>query len=375
MANGTWKIARGKGSAQLSLAILVVLAIGLVILGKAQSSLFDRARTYYSDSIAPALKSVGRPFDGVSNWFSGAGHFLDVYQENLRLKQEVAELKQYQSQKQVLEARVKRYQLLLNAVPDPAQESIAARVIGRDNRPFLNTLILDAGKSRGVKPGEAVVDLRGMIGRVFLAGDHTAWVILLSDLNSRVPVVIEPGNVPAMMAGDNSDAPLLQPTSQGAQIKEGSQVVTSGDGGLLPNGVPVGTVVADGTGWRVAPLADAASADDVRIVDLKQPPEAPPSVVPGDLPAVAAGLPALETKHQINTPPPAPDTSATPKAPGAYTTPPSPYQHPAAGAPPPPQAAPQAAVPGEPAPIKLHPPGQPATKQPDANGTQDDQDQ
>ncbi|HTQ13617.1 MAG TPA: rod shape-determining protein MreC [Rhizomicrobium sp.] len=346
MANGTWKIARGKGSAQLSMAILAVLAVGLVVLGKAQSQLFDRARAYYSDAIAPSLKSVGKPFDGVANWFGGVGHFFDVYQENLRLKAEVAELKKYQAEKQVLNARIQRYQLLLNAVPDPAQESITARVIGRDNRPFLDTLILDAGKSRGVKPGEAVVDLRGMLGRVFLTGDHTSWVILLTDLNSRVPVVVEPGNMQAMLTGDNSGQPSLQPMQQGAQIKEGSQVVTSGDGGLLPNGVPVGTVVWDGSDWRVALLADASSADDVRVVDLKQPPEQPPAVTPNELPAVAAGLAPLATKPQ--TPAQAPPPSANSMTPpGTYVTPPSPYAiHPPAAQ----QAAPKPAVPGQPAP-------------------------
>jgi len=188
---------------------------------------------------------------------------------------------------------VQRYQLLLNAVADPSLDAITARVIGRDNRPFLDTLILDAGKSRGVMPGEAVVDARGMIGRVFLAGDHTSWVILLTDLNSRIPVVIEPGNIQAIMAGDNSGAPAIEPMAQGSAIKEGGQVITSGDGGLLPNGLPVGSVVWDGSAFRVALLADAATADDVRVVDLKQTPEQPPAVSITDLPATAAGLPPL----------------------------------------------------------------------------------
>jgi rod shape-determining protein MreC len=342
MANGTWKIARGKGSAQLSLAIVALLAIGLVILGKAQSSLFDRARTYYSDSISPTLKTVGRPLGGVSAWFSGAGHVFDVYQENQRLKQENARLRQWQSAALVLDARVKRYQLLLNAVPDPSLQAITTRVIGRDNRPFLDTLILDAGKSRGVKPGEAVVDARGMIGRVFLAGDHTSWVILLTDLNSRVPVVIEPGNVQAMMAGDNSENPTLQPMSQGAQIKEGSQVVTSGDGGLLPNGVPVGSVVWDGSAYRVALLADAANADDVRVVDLKQPPEQSPSVSPNDLPAVAAGLPPLLTRPQTPAAQPATLPGQAPGQAGPQTAAPKPNATPKL------HVAPEAAVPGNP---------------------------
>ena len=65
-------------------------------------------------------------------------------------------------------------------------------------------MILDAGKAQGIKPGQAVVDARGMIGRIFLTGNHTAWVILLTDLNSRIPVNVEPGNAQAIMAGDNT---------------------------------------------------------------------------------------------------------------------------------------------------------------------------
>ena len=114
---------------------------------------------------------------------------MAVYDENVRLKAENARLKQWQTYAVVLQARVKRYQLLLHAVPDPSLSSVLAHVIGRARRPFLETMILDAGKAEGVKPGQAVIDTRGMIGRIFLAGEHTSWVILLSDLNSRIPVI------------------------------------------------------------------------------------------------------------------------------------------------------------------------------------------
>ncbi len=76
--------------------------------------------------------------------------------------------------------------------PIPNLNPVLAHVIGRASRPFLETMILDAGKAEGVKPGEAVVDARGMIGRIYLAGEHTSWVILLTDLNSRIPVTIAP---------------------------------------------------------------------------------------------------------------------------------------------------------------------------------------
>lgn len=293
MANGSWKIARGKGSPQLSIAIVAVMAAALVVLGRAQSSLFDRARTYFSDATAPFLESVRTPVNAIGHWIGGIDEIFVVYQENQQLKAENAQLRQWQNAALVLEQRVKRYQLLLNAVPDPSLAATTAHVIGRTNRPFLDTMILDAGKAQGLKPGEAVVDARGMIGRVYLVGHHTAWVVLLTDLSSRIPVSIEPGHIPAILSGDSSSSPSLELSKPGIVLRVGQAIVTSGDGGLLPPGLPVGNVVWDGEDFRASLLADAASADDVRVLDLKVPPEQPPTPQAGDLPVTAAGMPPL----------------------------------------------------------------------------------
>lgn len=366
MANGTWKIARGKGAAQLPLAIVAVLAIVLVLLGKAQSSLFDRVRAYFSDVTAPALEWARVPLNGASRWLSGIDQIFVVYQENLRLKDENAKLRQWQNAALSLNERLKRYQLLLNAVPDPALSSVTARVIGRATRPFLDTMILDAGKDAGIKPGEAVVDPRGMIGRIFLTGKHTSWVIELTDLNSRIPVTIEPGSTQAIMAGDNTPMPTLETLALNAQLKDGDQVVTSGDGGLLPPGLPVGEVVNDGGRFRIALFANSATSDDVRILDFKNPPEQPPAPSPNDLPASAAGLKPSEPKAPEETspvPPPAPPAqpaaaNATPAAapqqqPHPATAAPKPVAHPAnthlsAPRPPPPDNGPDTQPPDEP---------------------------
>lgn len=324
MANGTWKIARGKGSPQLSIAIVAVLAAILVLLGRAQSSLFDRARSYFSDATSPVLQVVRGPVNAVGRWVGSIDEIFVVYRENLHLKEENARLRQWQNAALVLEQRVNRYQLLLNAVPDPTLTVVTAHVIGRANRPFLDTMILDAGRNQGVKPGEAVVDSRGMIGRIYLVGQHTAWVILLTDLNSRIPIAIEPGHIQAILAGDNSGAPTLELSKQGVVLKEGQQIVTSGDGGLLPGGLAIGTVVWDGTEFRAGLLAEPATADDVRILDLKSPPEQPPAPSPNDLPVAAAGLPPLAPTPSVSsnaqTPAVPPPVLAAPKPPAAPRT-------------------------------------------------------
>ena len=299
MGNGTWRIARSRGGAHLPLVIVAALAVALILIGKAQSSLFDRVRTDVVDWMRPALVATRTPMESVNHWLGSIGEIFVVYQENLRLKEENARLRQWHNTALVLNGRIKRYQLLLHAVPDPALSSVMARVIGRASHPFLQTMILDAGKSSGIKPGQAVADQRGMIGRVFLTGQRTSWVILLTDLNSRIPVSIEPNTDQAIMAGDNSPNPVIETLAHGVQLKADAQVVTSGDGDILPAGIPIGVVVPDGNGYRVALFADQSTAQDVEVVDFKLKVEHPPSVNQQELPVTAAGLPPAPPPPQV----------------------------------------------------------------------------
>ena len=309
MANA-WKIAR-KSNAQLPLVIVIALAVVLVLLGKAQSGLFDQARMRVTDWMQPVLTKVRAPVQGFDRWMGSISEIFSVYEQYLKLKEENARLRQWRNVAIVLQGRVGRYQTLLHAVPDPKLNTVLARVIGRASRPFLQTMVLDAGRAHHVLPGEAVVDARGMIGRIYLAGERTSWVILLTDINSRIPVTIAPsankdagGNIQAMMVGDNTSLPNLEMVSRLVTLHAGDQVVSSGDGGLLPPGLPIGTVVADGRdGWRVALLADAAASQDVEVLNFAKPPEPlPPGI---QLPAEAAGLAPM-------VPPPPPVQAAAP---------------------------------------------------------------
>ena len=310
MANA-WKIAR-KSNAQLPLVIVIALAVVLVLLGKAQSGLFDQARARITDWMAPALQKTRAPVQDFDRWMGSVGQVFSVYEQNLKLKEENARLRQWRNVAIMLQGRVARYQSLLHAVPDRKLNAVLARVIGRANKPFLQTMILDAGRENHAMPGEAVVDARGMIGRVYLAGDRTSWVILLTDINSRIPVSIAPANIQAMMTGDNSAMPSLEMVSRLVTLHPGDQVVSSGDGGLLPAGLPIGTVVADGQGgWRVALLADAGASQDVEVLNFSKPPETLPARA--QLPAEAAGLKPFAPPPQ--TAPPAPAVPAAPAKP------------------------------------------------------------
>jgi rod shape-determining protein MreC len=153
-----------------------------------------------------------------------------------------------------------------------------------------------------------------MLGRVYVVGDHTSWVILLTDLNSRVPVVLRPGNVQAILSGSNTNNPTLEALPQNLKLKEGQDIVTSGDGGLLPAGLPVGVLTLQEHYPRVRLYADGQTADEVRILDFQSPSEPMPKPSDKDLPA----------PDKLTPPSPPPQTVAQPKPAAATAVPPSP---------------------------------------------------
>ncbi|HEX3666067.1 MAG TPA: rod shape-determining protein MreC [Rhizomicrobium sp.] len=277
-------MSRGRSSSRVPLLVAGFLAIALILAGKAHFVPFERARAALTDRSSAAMKALNAPVEAAGRWLGGVGHFFDVYSENRQLREENARLLQWHGAAVALQDRVKHYQLLLKTVPEPSSSAVTAQVIGRSSQPFLETLVLNAGRRNGIKSGQAVVDARGLLGRIYVVGDHTSWVILLTDLNSRIPVTVRPGNLQAILSGTNTNTPSLEALPQNAKVKEGQDVVTSGDGGLLPAGLPVGVLTLQEHYPRVRLYADAQTADEVRILDFQSPAEPMPKPTDKELP-------------------------------------------------------------------------------------------
>jgi rod shape-determining protein MreC len=210
-----------------------------------------------------------------------------VHEQNQRLREENARLRAWYQLALSMRDKMDRYEEILALNPDPTAEAILARVIAETDGPFVKTRVLNAGANQGVAEDQAVLSEHGLVGRVVSAGQRSSRVLLLKDLNSRVPVMIERNDVRAILAGDNSERPQLRYLRPGHGLVSGDRVVTSGDGGLLPRGLPVGETFVDGQGdWRVRLYSDDGPVDYVRVVRFDFPrrlevtePEPPPSDV------------------------------------------------------------------------------------------------
>ncbi|MFQ5624537.1 MAG: rod shape-determining protein MreC, partial [Paracoccaceae bacterium] len=131
--------------------------------------------------------------------------------------------------------------------------------------------LLNIGRQDGVIDGAAAMDDLGLVGRMSGVGERASRVIFLTDINSRVPVIVQPSGQRAIVAGDNSSVPLLQFVEDPEQIQPSDRVVTSGAAGLFPAELLVGQVARGSDGrLRVRPAADYRRLEFIRVLRVRR---------------------------------------------------------------------------------------------------------
>ncbi|HJQ59534.1 MAG TPA: rod shape-determining protein MreC [Vineibacter sp.] len=267
---------------RFSLALLAAAAVGVMLIGKADTVLIERVRGVTLDLVAPMLDVVSHPVAAINGVIADFEDLANLRAENARLREENARLLAWQSVARRLEGENAEMRGLLNFKEGPQATFITARVVGDSGSAFARSMLLNIGRRGGITSGQAVVTGEGLIGRVTEVGEHWARVLLLSDLSFRLPVLIERTRDRAILAGDNSTLPRLTMIPSLAGIQAGDRIITSGHGGSFPVGIPVGVVASVGDGGvKVKPLGDIVRLEFVRVVDygiggLVTGPPAPP---------------------------------------------------------------------------------------------------
>jgi len=260
-----------KAAAQrFSFLLLLFGAIGLMMVGKIDAVLVDGARQRAMDAMAPLLDAISRPAATAARVVEEIQTLADIRAENAQLRAENAALLQFRDASYRLEAENLSLRALLNYRPPEPNRFLTARVIADNSGAFVRSLAVNLGTANGVANGQAVLGDQGLAGRIVQAGERAARILLLTDLNARIPVVLERSRYRAVLGGDNTDLPKLIHLPLEAEVTVGDRIVTSGHGGMFPPGLPVGVVqaVEDGV-VRVQPFQDLTRLEYVRIVDFR----------------------------------------------------------------------------------------------------------
>jgi rod shape-determining protein MreC len=253
---------------RVSLLLLVMLSAMVIILGKADQVMFESLRVSVTDTAAPLLATASRPLTALEALADRARGLVAVYRDNARLAEENERLLRWRQAALSLASENAELQGLLKLVPVPPASFVTARVIGNSGGAYVRNLMIRAGSENGVARGQAAITGEGLVGRVAEVGTQAARILLVTDLNSRIPVIVEGTRQRALMTGDNSDRPSLRYLDTVSGIKVGDRVVTSGEGGVFPPGLPVGVIASlEGEAPRVEPYVELSQVQYLRIVD------------------------------------------------------------------------------------------------------------
>ncbi len=228
--------------ARLSLPVLIAAAFGIMLLGKADAVLIERARMTLADALSPIWGAVQQPVAALRGAVQETEALWNMRAENVRLTEENERLRRWQATALALEAENALLRRQLAWVPDPAPQFRTARVVADAGGTYARAVLLATGPQHNVRKGQIALDERGFAGRVTEVGSRSARVLLATDINSRVPVTLEGSRARAIMVGNNAARPRLQHWPEGMLPREGDRVVTSAQAGAFPAGLPVGIV-------------------------------------------------------------------------------------------------------------------------------------
>ncbi len=262
-----------------SLALLLLVSLILIVMDRAdpENSPFLPLKRTMTDVTMPVMSVVSAPFRGAQVLGQWVADNWKAASRVHQLEEENRKLLQWRDLALSLHEKMKVYEQFLKVPASPVPVVVTARVVADPGGTFVRARLINAGRHQGIAEGQAVLGYEGMIGRIMIAGKRSARVLLLTDLNSRVPVLIDGSDVHAILAGDNSDFPALLYLPRNAELVSGARIITSGDGGVLPRGLPIGTLLQrrDGS-WRAALFAKGDTVDFAQVLSL------PPLPAPED---------------------------------------------------------------------------------------------
>lgn len=254
--------------ARLTLPVLVVAAFGLMLLGKADTFLADRLRSTVADAMAPIYSVLGEPIAAVAMTITDAARLVTLREENARLREENERLHRWQSVALALDAENQRLKANLRWVPEPQAAFVTTRVIADAGGLYARAVLLSLGPNHTIRKGAIALDERGLVGRVTEIGARTARVLLITDLNSRIPVILENSRARAILTGTNGPRPRLLYWAEGVNPAEGERIVTSAEANAFPANLPIGAVRYSANGVpEVEPDARLQRLEIVRIFD------------------------------------------------------------------------------------------------------------
>jgi len=250
-------------------SLLLLGSFSFVIISKTHENVARTVRTNITETVVPLISILSKPVDAMASLSDWAHELITVREENRALKSENSRLRQWQAVATEVQSENTKLRELLKFAPANKSAYTSARVAADTTSPYSRSALITSGSDQGVQEDLAVVNDGGLVGRVVEVGKKTSRILLLTDMNSRIPVLSENSRERAIAGGGSGDNLSLLYLPENSKMKMGEKIITSGDGGVLPPGLPVGVVVKIDKGTAIVkPFVDWYHLEYVSVVDF-----------------------------------------------------------------------------------------------------------
>ncbi len=237
--------------------VLIALSFSLMFIGKADLVAMRDLRMSSNDFLAPVIDFVSAPIRGVETMAEGIRTVASLRAENVRLQAENDLLQRWRRRAEILESENQQLRSVTGTVSDEIRSLITARAVTAPGGSFAHTILIAIGNESGIAAGDPVITSNGLVGIDYEVGRAYARVLMISDINARIPVMLASSSWPGLTIGRNDEYLELAFLPAEARPEVGELVLTSGHGGILPAGLAVGRVDrVDGDDIRVRPAVE-----------------------------------------------------------------------------------------------------------------------
>ncbi len=255
-----------KDKQKFSLITLIFLSILIIILSNLNFKLIQDIRIGINEVIYRSSYFVSIPENKLGELKIKLSEHLTLYDDYKSIKKELEDLKQNKLSADYLKLENEKLRSLINE--NVSSNEILAKVITDKDSPFLKSVILNRGSKDNVKLGMAVMYNSFLVGQIIEVNFTNSRALLLSDLNSKIPVIIQPPSIQAVSSGTGKDYGIIEFTKDDINYDLSEQdriIYTSGLGGMFKSGIPIGRIYKD-SGNKIIFFSDFSQLDYVKIV-------------------------------------------------------------------------------------------------------------
>ena len=256
-----------KGNKQrFSLVGLILFSIVLIVLSRINFPAINYLKIGLNEVVYRVSFIVSLPEQQLNRSLIAINNHLNLYNDHDQLKEKFKSLRGKELDNEYLKFENERLRKIIDEYIINTDELVAKVLLDKES-PFLRSIILNKGSKDKIRIGMAVLDGPYLVGKVVEVNYATSRVLLISDLNSKIPVILEPGDIQSIMSGSGKNKGQIQYFKTENTLNEKKIVFTSGSGGIFKSGIPIGEF---NSGEEIKFFSDLSQLTFVKVVSFNK---------------------------------------------------------------------------------------------------------